>query len=347
MEYSVTEVPTGNLTAIWIDVAATVLVCVAIVLGRSAWSIAITVTAGVLTSTLLGVVWAALGNWTTVIVTGFLAAYAPSIFPAVLSFLTAVSALLPLSFVLGRSPLSDMIPYYLLVVLAAVVSAAFGLVVRQMLKMVEAEERLHSRNVALAKANTAHEISRGLHDSVAHELAGIVVIAQAAQKVDSPSPSILSDIEKAGTRALNSLRDVVSSNPRAPQATSAQDLEDIFKRFQGNITVDVSTDAPAPQIAALAAVAREALTNILRHSPGASVTAEVTDVDADHVVMTITNSHGTSSAGLGPGSGLGLHSMKERCAAAGGTFTAGPTNDGWQVRAVLPHHPSLQEKTDV
>ena len=84
-------------------------------------------------------------------------------------------------------------------------------------------------------------------------------------------------------------------------------------------------------------IVQEALTNVLRHSPGAEAEVLVR-FGAESVELVVTNDQradGDTSAQNG--GGLGLVGMRERAALLGGRLDAGPGDDGrFVVRAWLP-----------
>jgi signal transduction histidine kinase len=88
-------------------------------------------------------------------------------------------------------------------------------------------------------------------------------------------------------------------------------------------------------------VVQEALTNVLRHAPGATADAGWT-LTPDGLVVEVRNGPGTArprpAAARGTtGERHGLAGMRERVATLGGRLTVGPTPDGgWQVRATFP-----------
>ena len=82
-------------------------------------------------------------------------------------------------------------------------------------------------------------------------------------------------------------------------------------------------------------ILQEALTNALRHSPGAHVDARVRITPAEVLVQVTDNGDGVHLDG-GPGSGRGLAGMRERASTHGGNVTAGPIDGGFTVRARLP-----------
>jgi signal transduction histidine kinase len=88
---------------------------------------------------------------------------------------------------------------------------------------------------------------------------------------------------------------------------------------------------------ALYRIAQEALANAARHAPRARTVlgVELTDRQVRLVAET------SGPAGDAPASDperprYGLIGMRERAAALGGDFAAGPTSDGWHVSCRLP-----------
>jgi signal transduction histidine kinase len=86
-------------------------------------------------------------------------------------------------------------------------------------------------------------------------------------------------------------------------------------------------------------IVQEALTNVVKHAPGAPATVRV-QAGRDGVLITVDNDRGTGGpAGprTGDGARHGLVGMNERAAAFGGSLDAGPVaGGGFQVTAFLP-----------
>ncbi len=82
-------------------------------------------------------------------------------------------------------------------------------------------------------------------------------------------------------------------------------------------------------------VVQEALTNAVKHAPGAIVTVRVTSAEGTLRVV-VDSSGGTRAPREAEGGGLGLAGIRARVAAAGGQSRFGATADGWRVDAQLP-----------
>ena len=80
---------------------------------------------------------------------------------------------------------------------------------------------------------------------------------------------------------------------------------------------------------------QEALTNVLKHAPGAR-----TWVDVEHAPEVLRLEVRNDAPRVPPmrtqGSGRGVLGMQERCAVHGGDLHAGPDGAGWSVTARLP-----------
>ena len=100
------------------------------------------------------------------------------------------------------------------------------------------------------------------------------------------------------------------------------------------VTIDAMDPLPllpaAIEVAAYRIVT-EAVTNTLRHGDATSCQVSLRVDDALHLEIT------DDASGRGPWRhGVGLRSMHERAAELGGSLTAGPTDQGGRVHALLP-----------
>ena len=221
-----------------------------------------------------------------------------------------------------------------------VVAIAFGLLMRMV------DRSLLERHATAAEAER-RRMATDLHDLVAHEITGIVVLSQAAARSDDPTllKTTLGRIEESGSRALEGIRSPVA-NPaptavRTPTAAGAENLRQRLDDFgtsdDAETTSSLSLTAAVPTSLwpVLDRILLEALTNIRRHAgPGARVSMAIAS-DATGVELTVENSGG--SGGIGRGSGTGLQGLRTRVESLGGTLSAAPQNgDTWRLSARLP-----------
>ncbi|MFE6690089.1 sensor histidine kinase [Streptomyces sp. NPDC057743] len=217
---------------------------------------------------------------------------------------------------------------------------------------VTAEER--SRRTLLEERAL---IARELHDVVAHHMSVIAIQAEAAPyRVTDPPPELATSfatIRENAVAALTELRRILGvvrsedpdafaeRDPEAPQPTLAS-LDSLLESVRGaGLTVEaVITGAarPLPQGVELSAyrIVQEALSNALRHSPGAQARVEVSYV-LGGIGLRIVNGAPSRLAKPSPGAGHGLLGMRERVQMLGGEMTAEPTAEGgFEVAAFLP-----------
>jgi signal transduction histidine kinase len=230
-----------------------------------------------------------------------------------------------------------------------------GNAVRQR-RVAEQESAEQQRRRAAEETRTAvleerARIARELHDVVAHHMS---VLALRADSARYRFPGLPDDLraefaELTGTaregmtemrRLLGVLRTDSTAGPMAPQPGVARvaELADRVRALGTACAVRVHGDFDAlPAGVALSAyrIVQEALSNAVRHSPGAAIDLEVR-VGAGSVHAAVRNAPGGRGRPAAT-TGHGLLGMRERAAMLGGTLVAGPTADGgFEVTADLP-----------
>ncbi|GAA0806381.1 histidine kinase [Spirilliplanes yamanashiensis] len=194
-------------------------------------------------------------------------------------------------------------------------------------------------------------LARELHDVTAHHLTSIVVTVSAAQRLADRRPELAAQaLEFAagtGRETLAALRRLVTvMRSAAPDDESAPvrrlaELVDGVRRLGQPVELVTPADGaatlPPGVAAAVLGVAREALTNTLRHAAGSPVRVELAVTPAG-VTLTVEDDGAVAPADAGGlGAGRGLGGMRDRAAAAGGTLAAGPRSPrGWRVHADFP-----------
>jgi signal transduction histidine kinase len=220
---------------------------------------------------------------------------------------------------------------------------------RQSLEL-EARRRAEDKE-GRARAEERLRLSRDVHDVVSHSLAIIAVRSGVARMLIDQQPdearAALSAIETASRSALDELRQLLRRirEPASGPANAAPALADLpalaAQLREGGLdltyrrTGQPRAVSPALELSAYR-IAQEALTNVVKHAPGASAQIEVTYRD-DGLVITVTDD--------GPGrpdpppqsAGLGITGMRERAEMFGGQLTARSRPEGgFAVIARLP-----------
>ncbi|HEX5568596.1 MAG TPA: histidine kinase [Streptomyces sp.] len=229
---------------------------------------------------------------------------------------------------------------------------------RQVVEQVAVVEEERSRRTLLEERTT---IARELHDVVAHHMSVVAIQAEAAPyRVQDPPEElvrVLATIRENAVAALTELRRVLGVvradlpadldgwGPEAPQPTLAE-LDDLLANVRGaGLEVEPVTTGsvrPLPPGVELSAyrIVQEALSNALRHAPGASARVELGYVPVGLGLRIVNGPPAgavTAPYADSPGAGHGLTGMRERAAMLGGELTAGETDDGgFVVEAFLP-----------
>ncbi|WP_344964044.1 sensor histidine kinase [Streptomyces thioluteus] len=247
--------------------------------------------------------------------------------------------------------------FELLVVSAVLLFAVFAVrLLRESRQQVVAQtavtEAERSRRTVLEERTT---IARELHDVVAHHMSVVAIQAEAAPyRVQDTPPELAAafvTIRENAVAALTELRRVLGvirsdgsdafDDPEAPQPTLAA-LDGLLANVRGaGLAVDQVTTGvvrPLPQGVELSAyrIVQEALSNVLRHAPGAAARVELSYVPVG-LGLRVVNGPPDRLAKPSPGAGHGVLGMRERVAMLGGEMTDGPTGDGgYEVTAFLP-----------
>ncbi|GAA4576403.1 sensor histidine kinase [Planotetraspora kaengkrachanensis] len=217
-------------------------------------------------------------------------------------------------------------------------------------KELTAEER--ARRTVLEERN---RIARELHDVVAHHMSLISIQAQVAPHLVKDPPEELKEnlagIRQSAVEALTELRRVLGvlrsedapadEARHAPQPTLER-LGELAETVRGaGLTLSIETTGeprrlpPGVELSAFRII-QEALSNAMRHAPGAAVRVQL-GYRADALTVRVVNAVPDRPAAPSSEPRHGLLGMRERTVMLGGELVAGPTSDGgYEVRATLP-----------
>jgi signal transduction histidine kinase len=192
-----------------------------------------------------------------------------------------------------------------------------------------------------AAAEERARVARELHDVLAHSLGVVVVQAEAAEEALDRRPEVaaesLRSIQRTGREALVEVRRVVGvlredEAAREPPRGAAS-VPELVRRVSATglpVELDVRGSVEGLPVApdlAVYRIVQEALTNVLKHA-GASQARVAIARSSDSVSIDVTDDGNGGSVGSPDGGGSGLRGMRERVAALGGTFSAGPDRSG-------------------
>jgi signal transduction histidine kinase len=195
-------------------------------------------------------------------------------------------------------------------------------------------------------------IARELHDVVAHHMSVVAIQAEAAPyRVKNPPPELEAafvTIRENAVAALTELRRVLGvvrsadyEAPDAPQPTLASldgllaNVREAGLGVDKTVTGSVRELPPGVELSAYRII-QEALSNTLRHAPGAAASVEVSYV-LGGLGIRVVNEAPTGEIRPSPGAGHGITGMRERVAMLEGEMTAGATaSGGYEVAVFVP-----------
>jgi signal transduction histidine kinase len=213
----------------------------------------------------------------------------------------------------------------------------------------EAERARRQEEIARAGEERLR-IARELHDVLAHNVSLINVQAGTALHLLDKQPErarpALEAIKEASSDTLREVRSVLGilrgpgeQPPRSPTAGTAGVEELISRTAAAGIPVASEVRGeprplPASVDLAVYRILQEALTNVARHAQPGTATVRLTFDDQD---LTLEVEDDGPGNGAVVEAGNGIAGMRERVAALGGDFSAGPRGEsGFRVAARLP-----------
>lgn len=226
-------------------------------------------------------------------------------------------------------------------------SLAFAVILQSLAKV-----RAGSEEVAHAKAQEAvlaerQRLAREIHDVLAHSLSAQAVHLEAARLLlerDADSARVLDRVTRAGDMARFGLVEAQRAVEalRGDQPPLTQQLEQLAGEFSAasgspcEITLDVDPAALPPEASlAVTRTAQEALANVLKHAPGASVQLGM-QRDGSWWELSVRDAGGRAGEPNGAGGGYGLIGLRERAELLGGELDAGADGAGFAVRLRVP-----------
>ncbi len=277
----------------------------------------------------------------------------------------------------GEAPWPSVLRTLILLPAAIVLGENVALRRHRLADLMERTERAERERELVTNQHVQEErtrIARELHDVVAHSVTVMVIQAGAARRQLGTNPTqlnvvqanvvqanvALESIEATGRSAMVEMRRILGvlrqdDDPTVLSPTPSLGQLDTLVRADPDLVVQLSTDGRMDDVPSgvevnIYRLVQEALTNVRRH--GGRVDKVVVSVarrgdNIDVVVhddgrgastlSTATLHAATFNAAGTVRQGHGLIGMRERVAASGGTFSAGPcTGGGWRVHAVFP-----------
>jgi signal transduction histidine kinase len=238
----------------------------------------------------------------------------------------------------------------LMSVLALAITLALGRTGR--LRVDLAEARAQTAEEAARRRTTEERlrIARELHDIIGHSLGTIAVQAGVGRHLMAKEPEkaaeALDSIARVSRSSLDEVRAVVAAlredEPDYHPAPGLADLPDLVETVRSTgLTVELTLPddleaIPRQTGVAVYRIAREALTNVVRHAQASAASVRVDHRDG-RVEIAVRDDGSGSDGEEGTKPGHGIAGMRERAEALGGRLSAGAsTEGGFLVTASLP-----------
>lgn len=226
---------------------------------------------------------------------------------------------------------------------------------RSVLDRAATAERERDQQALTIRAVERDQLSREIHDIVAHNLSVMIALGDGAVvALDRNPPAAREAIEQStatGRQALDEIRRLLGvlrdhTDPVLGPQPGFADLDRLVAGVRAaDLPVELVLTGRPPQTPpgaqlAVYRIIQEGLTNVLKHAPTASEARVELRFDHHDVRITITNDGlphpGRAASGTGLQSGHGLTGMRERAAVFSGQVEAGPFGpQSWRVQARL------------
>ncbi|ROP36227.1 sensor histidine kinase [Saccharothrix texasensis] len=192
-----------------------------------------------------------------------------------------------------------------------------------------------------------NRMARDLHDVVAGHMSAIAIQSEAVLSLRSGDPetarAVLKSVRENSVRALAEMRTMIDvlradepvDEPVAVRLADAGRLVESAAAAGLDVELRGADPGELPVGVDVAAyrIVQEALTNAVKHAPGAR-TSVALERQVMRLVVVVRND--VVDGPRGTGTGTGLVSMAERAHLVGGVFSAGLDGAEWVVRAEFP-----------
>lgn len=208
------------------------------------------------------------------------------------------------------------------------------------------QEQLVAVNRDAGVASERERLAREIHDTIAQDLTGFVLLAQRARRELGGGDTAATDetlvlLEDSARTTLAETRALVAAT--APVSLAAGGLADALarlgERFQRETGTPVAvTAAGLPPLdrdteVVLLRCTQEGLANVRKHAKAATASVTLTSEDGS-TVLTISDDGTGIPADAAPG--FGLAGMRDRLALVGGTLEVDSSPRGTRLRVSVP-----------
>jgi two-component system sensor histidine kinase DesK len=206
--------------------------------------------------------------------------------------------------------------------------------------LVQAEQGRAAQS-RLAAGEERLRFARDVHDLLGHHLSVIALKAELAERLapidHERAAREAAEVRGLATSALTELREVVHGYRQVDLREQLAAIEQVLSSSGVHCTVRAPDgELPGPVAAPLAAVLREASTNMLRHSRAAWCTIDIVRAGPRFTMTVVNDGAGDSVADR---HSQGLHGLAERLAESGGVLRTRAAEGRFTVEAVVRSSP--------
>jgi two-component system, NarL family, sensor histidine kinase LiaS len=203
----------------------------------------------------------------------------------------------------------------------------FNAMADRLVESTSRQQELAGQNARLAERA---RISRELHDAISQDLFSIRMLAYGLQEAlprGSEVQTQAATLERTSSRMIREMRALLLElRPDLGQLGLVEALNDLAAsystRLEMTVTADIALVSLLPEVEhALLRIAREALSNAVRHAHATHVTLTLTQHEEGVSLIIRDNGEGFEMDENQRQHGLGLNSMQERVRNLHGTFT--------------------------
>ncbi len=220
--------------------------------------------------------------------------------------------------------------------------------------------RLHEAAGRLAVLEERDRIGKDLHDGIIQSIYGVSLsLEDVLELMDSDGDEARARVDRAIDALHGTIRDlrgfIFGLRPELVDRTDLVGLlVALTEQLRQNSLVEVTVQLPEERVTAsphvraeLLQIAREALSNVARHS-GASEVDVALAVDGTALVLDVTdNGRGFDPAEVAPDGHFGLANMRDRATALGGDLTiASAAGAGTHIIVRIPTVSDDEARTD-
>lgn len=210
-------------------------------------------------------------------------------------------------------------------------------------ELTAAQDELAALHRDAGSTSERERLARELHDTIAQDLAGVVLLVQRSRRElasGALKDETLELVEESARAALTETRTLVAgSAPVELSGGLGEALGVLVERFRRETSVAVglivSLETPLERDAevALLRCAQEGLANVRKHAGASAVTVSLTEEDGVAILRVADDGTGLDPAAIPDG--FGLSGLRARLALAGGTLSVA-SEGGTTVTARLP-----------